>query len=109
MSGFEASPNLVATVLAALIGAAGTYLVTRTSKKHDARSAAEAALLEAGPAMIKVQADRIEGLTRDNTSIWTELRRMSREHEDCLRELDQTRREFSQVQQRLDKLEGKDE
>jgi hypothetical protein len=79
--------NITTTGLAIVGGALLSYIVARFSKGHDARASAEAALIAAGPEMIKIQAARIEQLTTDNNNIWIALRKSSAEHEECLRRL----------------------
>lgn len=77
-----------------LITAAGAYLVARTTKHHEARAAAESALISAGPAIISdlnviIEADRrrIDTLSGNIDKLWDELRKVRTAEQACRDEL----------------------
>jgi hypothetical protein len=77
-----------------IITGAVSYLVARATKGHEARRAAEAALISAGPEIIEqlnvvIEADRrrldAQGLNLDK--VWEELRKVRIAEQECQDEL----------------------
>lgn len=86
------SSDFVAGAAAAVATSLITYVLARLSKRSDARAQAEAALIESGPTIIKLQNDRIDQLSRDFQALWQREQECQVRLSDCQRRIDRLER-----------------
>lgn len=107
MTAWPDYPNVGSALIGALSAASLGYLFSRLSKRFDARTAAEAALLGTGPAIIKEQIARITELERNYTLLWDKLGEALTREIQCQNDLAACRREHQQLALRVGALEGR--
>lgn len=79
--------NIISAITALLVGGVVTYGVGRLGKGHDARAAAEAALIGIGPTIIAEQNRRIGAMNDDVQRMWGQLRESFAREQECLSRL----------------------
>lgn len=79
--------NLTAVLGAATITGAFTFLVMRSSKHYDARSAAEAALIGTGPTIIAEQNKRIASMQTEINNLWAQMQQSYKSERECREQL----------------------
>lgn len=108
MSGMEQiSINAVSPIIAAIVTALMAYGLTRASKGHDARVAAETALANAAPGIIAEQNKRISGLQAEMDRLWLQLNGVYERERKCQEQLSEYRHQVRDLEQKVVALEFK--
>lgn len=95
--------NWLAGIGSLFIGALVVALFARAAKKGDQRAAAETALWNAAPLMIKEQNLRIDNLSNEITRLWDENRQTRAREEQCLLDLKKANGRITDLELRLDR------
>lgn len=102
-----AENNWWAAALAAIPTGIISYLVARSTKVYDARGAAEAALIGAGPTIIAEQNRRIEAIQNDNGRLWKQIQEGYTRERQCQENMGKLQMQITDQRHQIRDLQAK--